>query len=52
MRGQANTARLLYDNPTLMRLPELESLKRIASSGKLDLVLGENGLAEQVVNLL
>lgn len=52
MRSQANTARLLSDNPTLMRLKELEVLERIASSGKLNVILGEKGLAETVVNLL
>lgn len=52
MRSQANTARLLADNPTLMRLRELEVLERVASSGKLNVVLGEKGLADRVVNLL
>jgi regulator of protease activity HflC (stomatin/prohibitin superfamily) len=52
MRSQANTARLLADNPTLMRLRELEVLEKIASSGNLNIVLGEKGLAERVINLL
>jgi len=52
MRSQANTARLLDDNPTLMRLRELEVLEKIASTGKLNVVLGEKGLADRVVNLL
>lgn len=52
MRSQANTARLLADNPTLMRLRELEVLERIAASGKLNVVLGEKGLADRVVTLL
>lgn len=57
MRSQANTAKLLVDNPVLMRLRELESLERIAASGKLNIVLGERspgekGLADKVVNLL
>lgn len=52
MRSQANTARLLADNPTLMRLRELEVLEKVASSGKLNVVLGEKGLADRVVNLL
>jgi regulator of protease activity HflC (stomatin/prohibitin superfamily) len=52
MRSQANTARLLADNPTLMRLRELEVLERVAASGKLNVVLGEKGLADRVVNLL
>ena len=52
MRSQANTAKLLDDNPTLMRLRELEVLEKVATSGKLNVVLGEKGLAERVVNLL
>lgn len=52
MRSQANTAKLLADNPTLMRLRELEVLENVASTGKLNIVLGENGLADRVVNLL
>lgn len=52
MRSQANTAKLLADNPTLMRLRELEVLEKIATTGKLNVVLGEKGLADRVVNLL
>jgi len=57
MRSQANTAKLLADSPTLMRLRELEVLEKIAGNGKLNIVLSprsqENGgLADRVVNLL
>jgi regulator of protease activity HflC (stomatin/prohibitin superfamily) len=52
MRSQSNTAKVLEGNPTLMRLRELEVLEKIASAGKLNIVLGEKGLAERVVNLL
>jgi len=52
MRSQANTAKLLADNPTLMRLRELEVLEHVAKSSQLSVVLGEKGLAERVVNLL
>jgi len=52
MRSQANTAKVLADNPTLMRLRELEVLEKIASTGNLNVVLGEKGLADRVVNLL
>ena len=52
IRSQANTAKLLSDSPTLMRLRELEVLEKIASAGKLNIVLGEKGLADKVVNLL
>lgn len=52
MRSQANTAKLLQDNPTLMRLRELEVLEKIAQSAKLSVVLGDKGLTERVVNVL
>ncbi len=57
MRSQANTARLLVDNPVLMRLRELEVLEKVAAAGKLNIILGERnpgekGLADKVVNLL
>jgi regulator of protease activity HflC (stomatin/prohibitin superfamily) len=52
LRSQANTAKLLADNPTLMRLRELEVLEKVVASGKLSVVLGEKGLADRVVNLL
>lgn len=52
MRSQANTARLLQENPTLMRLRELEVLEKVAGSSKLNVVLGDKGLADRVVHLL
>ena len=52
IRSQANTAKLLADSPTLMRLRELEVLEKIAAAGKLNIVLGEKGLADRVVNLI
>jgi hypothetical protein len=41
MRSQANTARLLADHLTLMRLRELEVLDKVATAGKRNVVLGE-----------
>ena len=52
VRSQANTAKLLAENPALMRLRELEVLEKIATAGELKIVLGEKGLADRVVNLL
>jgi regulator of protease activity HflC (stomatin/prohibitin superfamily) len=52
MRSQANTARLLDSNPTLMRLRELEVLESIAKSTKMSVVLGDKGLKDRVVNLI
>ncbi|MEY3176469.1 MAG: hypothetical protein RLZZ436_4383 [Planctomycetota bacterium] len=52
IRSQANTAKLLADNPTLMRLRELETLEKIAAAGKLNIVLGDKGLAERLTTML
>lgn len=52
MRSQANTAKVLQDNPTLMRLRELEVLEKVAASAKLNVVLGDKGLTERLVNVL
>jgi SPFH domain / Band 7 family len=52
LRSQANTAKLLAENPTLMRMRELEVLEKIVASGKLSVILGEKGLADRVVNLI
>ena len=41
-----------HAGPVLMRLRELEVLEKIAAAGKLNIVLGEKGLADKVVNLL
>jgi regulator of protease activity HflC (stomatin/prohibitin superfamily) len=52
MRSQANTAKLLQDNPMLMRLRELEVLEKVAATSKLNVVLGDKGLTERIVNVL
>ncbi len=52
MRSQMNTAKLIRDNPTLMRLRELEVLEKISANGKLNVILGEKGLADRVTNLI
>ena len=52
MRSQANTAKLLASNPTLMRLRELETLEKVAPLADLKVVLGDQGLTDKVVNLL
>ena len=50
--SQANTAKLLADNPTLMRLRELEVLEKVAANSKLNIVLGDKGLTDRVMNVL
>jgi len=52
MRSQANTAKLLDNNPVLMRLKELEVLEKIAASGQLNVILGEQGLSDRIMKLL
>jgi regulator of protease activity HflC (stomatin/prohibitin superfamily) len=52
MRSQMNTAKLIRDNPTLMRLRELEVIEKISENGKLNIVLGEKGLADRITNLI
>jgi regulator of protease activity HflC (stomatin/prohibitin superfamily) len=50
MRSQANTAKLMENNPTLMRLRELETLEKVADKANLQVVLGEKGLMDRVIN--
>ncbi len=52
MRSQANTAKIFENNPMLMRLRELDLLEKIAGDSKMNIVLGEKGLADRVMNLL
>ena len=52
MRSQANTARLFEQNPTLMRLRELETLEKVAEKGRLSVVVGEGGLAGRIVKMV
>jgi regulator of protease activity HflC (stomatin/prohibitin superfamily) len=52
MRSQANTAKLLQDNPTLLRLRELETLEKVAATAELKVVLGDKGLTDRIVNVL
>lgn len=52
MRSQANTAKMLDDNPTLMRLKELEILEKVIQNNNLQVVLGDGGLTDKIVKLL
>jgi hypothetical protein len=60
IRSQSNTAKLLAASPMLMRLRELEVLEvleKVASAGKLNIILGERGedekgLVDKVAGLL
>jgi regulator of protease activity HflC (stomatin/prohibitin superfamily) len=52
VRSQANTARLLADNPVLARIRELELLKEVLAGTTATFVLGQGDLAEQVRSLV
>ena len=52
MRSQANTARLLESNQTLMRLRELEVLEKVADKANLNVLVGDQGLADRIIKLV
>ena len=52
MRSQANTAKILESNPTLMKLRELEVLEKVADKANLSVVLTETGLSDRVLKLV
>ena len=51
-RSQANTAKLLAENPTLARMKELEQLAEILSGTRSTFVFGSGDLCEQVSSLV
>jgi regulator of protease activity HflC (stomatin/prohibitin superfamily) len=51
-RSQANTARLLAENPVLLRMKELEALEAIVRGAKVTFVLGQGDLGGQVKSLV
>jgi len=51
-RSQANTAKLLAENPQLARLKEMELLKDVLAGAKTTFVFGSGDIAEQVRGLL
>jgi regulator of protease activity HflC (stomatin/prohibitin superfamily) len=51
-RSQANTAKLLAENPVLARLKELELLKEALAGSKTTFVFGAGDIAEQVRGLV
>ena len=51
-RSQANTAKLLAENPALARMKELEALQEILSGTKATFILGQGDLIEQVGRLV
>ena len=52
-RSLLNTAKLMEDNPLLLRLKELESLERLVEKvGKIDLHAGEGAGLDALLNKL
>ena len=51
-RSQANTAKLLAENPVLARMKELEALQEILAGAKTTFVLGPGDVASQVRRLV
>ena len=51
-RSQANTAKLVADNPALARMKELEALQEILSGTKATFILGQGDLTEQIGRLV
>lgn len=51
-RSQANTAKLLAENPTLARMKELELLQGVLANTKATFVFGSGDLAQQVRSLV
>ena len=51
-RSQANTAKLLAENPVLARMKELEALRDILAGAKAHFVFGQSDLTEQVKRLI
>lgn len=52
MRSQANTAKMLENNPTLIKLKELEILETAVKNGSFKFVLGDKSISESVMNLI
>ncbi len=51
-RSQANTARLMAENPVLRRMKELEQLQEILSGTKATIVLGQGDIAKQITQMV
>ncbi len=51
-RSQANTAKLMADNPVLLRMKEFEALQEILHGAKTTFVLGRGELTDQIGGLV
>ena len=52
MRSQANTAKILENNPTLMRMRELEVLEKVVEKTNMTVVLGDKGLTDSLTKMI
>jgi regulator of protease activity HflC (stomatin/prohibitin superfamily) len=52
MRSQLNTAKMLEDNPVLMRLKELEVLEKISAKTNMNVMLGNEKLTDRIMKLI
>ncbi|MGE9295134.1 MAG: slipin family protein [Puniceicoccales bacterium] len=53
MRSQLNTAKLIEQNPTLLRLRELESLEKIVEKSNLQIFVGDGqGMTDRIMKLI
>ncbi|MFT5433438.1 MAG: regulator of protease activity HflC (stomatin/prohibitin superfamily), partial [Myxococcota bacterium] len=52
MRSQANTAKLFEQNPTLMRLKELEVMERVVQNASLNIFAGDGGIKDKLLKLV
>ena len=53
MRSQLNTAKLIEQNPTLLRLRDLESVEKITESANLQIIVGDGQeLSQRLVKLI
>ena len=51
-RSQANTAKLLAENPILARMKQLEALQEILAGAKTTFILGQGDVVDQVRGLI
>lgn len=51
-RSQANTAKMLENNPTLLRMRELEIIEQAVQNGKFNFILGDQSISKGVMNLI
>ena len=52
MRSQANTAKIMENNPALLKLREMEILEKLSANPKLQIIVGDKSLSEQLQMLV